>query len=97
MRITPAEAAVYSVDTGIRRRGEGALYEAYKTAAAHLAMQQRGRFLTAFDAWSRHQHFFEAVLVNADDPAVRENRLGLLQAIAGLARGRADLSKLAGF
>jgi glycyl-tRNA synthetase len=41
--------------------------------------------------------FFDDVLVMAEDPAVRENRLGLLQRIAGLARGIADLSKLEGF
>ncbi len=41
--------------------------------------------------------FFDDVLVMADDPAVRANRLGLLQRIAGLAKGVADLSKLEGF
>ena len=41
--------------------------------------------------------FFEAVLVMADDPAVRSNRLGLLQDIAALADGVADFSKLEGF
>ena len=43
------------------------------------------------------QRYFEGVMVHADDPAVRQNRLGLLQAIAALAHGRADLSELAGF
>jgi glycyl-tRNA synthetase len=41
--------------------------------------------------------FFEAVLVMAEDPAVRTNRLGLLQRIANTAEGLADLSKLEGF
>ena len=41
--------------------------------------------------------FFEAVLVMAEDPAVRRNRLGLLQRIAALAHGAADLSRLEGF
>lgn len=41
--------------------------------------------------------FFDKVLVMAEDPAVRGNRLGLLQQIAGLANGVADLSKLEGF
>jgi glycyl-tRNA synthetase beta subunit len=41
--------------------------------------------------------FFDKVLVMADDKAVRENRLGLLQRIAALAKGVADLSKLEGF
>jgi glycyl-tRNA synthetase len=41
--------------------------------------------------------FFEAVLVMAEDPAVRSNRLGMLQRIAALANGVADFSKLEGF
>jgi glycyl-tRNA synthetase len=41
--------------------------------------------------------FFDKVLVMAEEPAVRQNRLGLLQQIASLADGLADLSKLEGF
>jgi glycyl-tRNA synthetase len=41
--------------------------------------------------------FFDKVLVMAEEPTVRENRLGLLQRIAGLADGVADLGKLEGF
>ncbi len=41
--------------------------------------------------------FFVDVLVMVDDPAVRQNRLGLLQRIAALADGVADLSRLEGF
>jgi glycyl-tRNA synthetase len=41
--------------------------------------------------------FFEAVLVMADDATVRANRLGLLQRVAALAAGAADLSFLEGF
>ncbi|MBL0345341.1 glycine--tRNA ligase subunit beta, partial [Candidatus Villigracilis affinis] len=41
--------------------------------------------------------FFDKVLVMAEDKAVKENRLGLLQKIASLANGIADLSKLEGF
>jgi glycyl-tRNA synthetase len=41
--------------------------------------------------------FFDKVLVMAEDKDVRENRLGLLQRIANLANGIADLSKLEGF
>jgi glycyl-tRNA synthetase len=41
--------------------------------------------------------FFDKVLVMAEDKAVKENRLGLLQRIASLANGIADLSKLEGF
>ncbi len=41
--------------------------------------------------------FFDAVLVMAEDTAVRENRLALLQRIAGLTDGIVDLSELEGF
>jgi glycyl-tRNA synthetase len=41
--------------------------------------------------------FFDRVLVMAKTKAVRENRLGLLQRVAELSRGIADLSKLEGF
>jgi glycyl-tRNA synthetase len=41
--------------------------------------------------------FFDKVLVMAEEHSIRENRLGLLQRIAGLADGVADLSKLEGF
>ncbi|MCL4804568.1 MAG: glycine--tRNA ligase subunit beta [Anaerolineae bacterium] len=40
---------------------------------------------------------FDAVLIMDEDAAVRENRLALLQRVAGLARGVADLSALEGF
>jgi glycyl-tRNA synthetase len=41
--------------------------------------------------------FFDKVLVMAEDQKVKENRLGLLQKIAALSNGIADLSKLEGF
>jgi len=41
--------------------------------------------------------FFDDVLVMDEDIAVQQNRLGLLQRIAGLADRAADLSKLEGF
>ncbi|MBK9210257.1 MAG: glycine--tRNA ligase subunit beta [Anaerolineales bacterium] len=41
--------------------------------------------------------FFDKVLVMAEDEKVKENRLGLLQKIASLSNGIADLSKLEGF
>jgi glycyl-tRNA synthetase len=41
--------------------------------------------------------FFDKVLVMAEDKAVKVNRLGLLQRIAALSNGIADLSKLEGF
>ena len=42
-------------------------------------------------------NFFEDVLVMAEHQNVRDNRLALLQRIANLAEGVADMSKLEGF
>jgi glycyl-tRNA synthetase len=42
-------------------------------------------------------HFFDDVLVMAEDQALRENRLGMLQRIALLAQDVADFSLLEGF
>ena len=39
--------------------------------------------------------FFESVMVNADDPALRANRLGLLAQLHAAMNRVADLSKLA--
>lgn len=41
--------------------------------------------------------FFDQVLVMAEQANIRQNRLGLLQRIAGLATGVADMSRLEGF
>jgi glycyl-tRNA synthetase beta subunit len=41
--------------------------------------------------------FFDKVLVMAEDKKVKENQLGLLQRIANLSKGIADLSTLEGF
>ena len=41
--------------------------------------------------------FFDGVLVMADDEAVKQNRLALLQDIRDLTKGYADFSQLQGF
>ncbi len=41
--------------------------------------------------------FFDAVMVMAEDASLRENRLALLQRVAGLTAGVVDLSQLEGF
>lgn len=53
-----------------------------------------GAFLPMIPVVNR---FFDAVLVMADDLRLRQNRLGLLQRIAALAGGVADLSRVEGF
>lgn len=78
---------------------EKALYEAL--LAAEQAPRRLGSvedlfaiFLPMIPLINR---FFEAVLVMADDPVVRANRLGLLQRVAALPKGVGDFSKLEGF
>jgi len=41
--------------------------------------------------------FFDDVLVMTEENSLQENRLGLLQRIADLANGVADMSRLEGF
>ena len=75
------------------------LYEAIETAKT--APRQAGSvddFLNAFlPMIPAVNGFFDDVMVMVDDAAVRQNRLGLLQRIAGLADGVADMSQLEGF
>jgi len=100
VRITRGAAHRYPVDAArFEDPAERALFDAYHAAAAALTPDSNvGAFLTAFEpVVPAIQRFFEAVLVNADDSDVRHNRLGLLQSVASLAHGRADLSELAGF
>ncbi len=78
---------------------EGELFAAIQIAeAAHRAPGSvddlLDTFLPMIPAINR---FFDVVLVMAEDPALRENRLGLLQHIAALAEGVADFSRLEGF
>ena len=76
---------------------EQALLGAYEEAAA----AKDGRAPALVASLRRMEpaitRFFEDVLVMDEDTAVRENRLALLQRIAALAAGIADLSELEGF
>jgi glycyl-tRNA synthetase beta subunit len=80
-------------------KAEEALFKALEKAAA--ASRREGSvddFLNAFVPMiPAVNEFFDKVLVMADDKALKENRLGLLQRIAALSNGVADLSKLEGF
>jgi len=78
---------------------EKALYEAYQSASERLSSDDNvDDFLTAFEPMvPTIAEFFDNVLVHADDQAVRDNRIALLQAISNMANGRADLSQLDNF
>ena len=79
---------------------ERQLYAALQQAEETLAASRStlDEFLTAFEPMiPAIDKFFEDVLVMVDDEKVRDNRLALLQRIASLAEGVADMSKLEGF
>jgi glycyl-tRNA synthetase len=78
---------------------EQELWAACQTAAAALnPSSSLGEFLEAFErVVTPINRFFEKVFVMVDDRAVRHNRLALLQALASLAEGIFDLTKVEGF
>jgi glycyl-tRNA synthetase len=78
---------------------EQRLYQAYEACARQVSRSSAiEELLTAFlpmlDAINL---FFDKVLVMDPDPAVRQNRLALLQHISGLTDGIVDLTQLEGF
>jgi glycyl-tRNA synthetase len=100
VRITRPEPETYSVDSALfEAEIEHELLKAYHAAASRIGADSNvDTFLAAFvPVVPVIQRYFEGVMVHVPDRAVRQNRLGLLQAIAALAHGRADLSELAGF
>jgi glycyl-tRNA synthetase len=78
---------------------ERELYQALTVAeAAPRSAGSVDNFLKAFlPMMPAINRFFDEVLVMADEERLRHNRLGLLQRIASLADGVADMSKLEGF
>jgi glycyl-tRNA synthetase len=103
VRITRGVEETYEIDPDrFVQPAEGALYEAYLEANALVTPQSTvDEFLTAFlPMIDVIDHFFareSGVLVMAEDEALRENRLALLQQVAALADGIVDLSQLEGF
>ena len=73
-------AAIQQAEHAVRPLAAGRQY--------HLALSQLANLREPVDA------FFEAVLVNAEDPAVRANRYALLAKLRGLFLGVADISVL---
>jgi len=76
---------------------EQALYAAYQQAAGQPVRTVDEFFAVLLPLIPAISAFFDSVLVMADDPVKRANRLGLLQRLAALAAGLADFSKLEGF
>ena len=75
------------------------LYEAYLACQEQVVPQSSiDQLFTAFQPMIEPiTAFFDDVLVMAEDEALRENRLALLQHIAALTKGIADLTRVEGF
>jgi glycyl-tRNA synthetase beta chain len=82
----PAERSLYEALGGIRGEVRSALADGDYTAAMRRLAGLRG----AVDG------FFDSVLVNAPEPALRANRLALLAELRSLFLATADLSRLPG-
>jgi glycyl-tRNA synthetase beta chain len=84
----------------LRESAEQALFEALRSVApAADAAFARGDYAASLQALSALKapvdSFFDAVMVNADDPALRRNRLALLMALHRAMNRVADLGRLA--
>ncbi len=100
VRITRGQAGRVTVDEkALAEPEERTLFTALQKAeSAPRAAGSVDDFLKAFVPMiPAVDAFFDKVLVMAEEPAVRENRLGLLHRIAALSNGVADLGKLEGF
>jgi glycyl-tRNA synthetase len=75
------------------------LYDAYQIGQARTSPQGTvDELFTAFQPMIEPINtFFDEVLVMAEDKALRENRLALLQRIAELTKGIVDLTRVEGF
>lgn len=80
------EGELYTTLSGVEERVAEALHAGDYLPALETIASLRGVI----------DRFFEGVMVMADDPAIRTNRLALLTRVAALFRGIADFSKLSG-
>ena len=98
-RITRAEDKLKLDPALLSDEYEFSLYETYRSAADGLcAAANVDAFLCAFESMvPAVTAFFDNVLVHSDDITLRNNRIALLQLVAAMQHGRADLSKLENF
>ncbi len=102
VRITRDLKERHAIDTqAFAEKAEEALYTVLLQAQAALdraEVRSTDALLNAFLPMIPAVNlFFDLVLVMAEDPALRRNRLGLLQSIVSLSDGVADMSRLEGF
>ena len=100
VRITRDQKEIYSIDPQLFEDAtEKALFDALLKAES--GQKNAGSVADTLNAFvpmiPAVNAFFDSVLVMAEDARVRGNRLGLLQRIAALTKGVADLTRLEGF
>jgi glycyl-tRNA synthetase beta chain len=89
------------VDTALlKESAEAALFEALQAAAPKAAAAfEQGDYTGSLQALavlkSPVDAFFDGVMVNAEDPALKANRLGLLATLHAAMNQVADISRLA--
>ena len=99
VRITRKEPT-YSLNPALLQLPEEtSLYAAYLVASSRRNESTNVEgFLSAFELMAPAvTKFFDKVLVHAEDVALRNNRIALLQLIAAMQDGKADLSELENF
>lgn len=98
-RITRGEAPQPLDPDRLNQSAEIRLHQAYLRAAARLdADGSVASFLQEiYGLAPLVADFFDTVLVHSDDPALRNNRIALLQRISALQQDRVDLSQLENF
>jgi glycyl-tRNA synthetase len=96
-RITRDQPAFELRPSELRLPPEEALHAAYRQASPLVDGSVEGLVEALERLQPAIDRFFETTLVMDEDPAIRQNRLALLQRIAALPRGVADLSLLEGF
>ena len=98
-RITRGEDAQAFAPKLLRKEKEKSLFASYQASTSGLCSAANvDGFLSAFAGMAPAvTAFFDNVLVHADDIALRNNRIALLQRITALQKGRADLSQLENF
>jgi glycyl-tRNA synthetase len=99
VRITRELDQTYSVDEDSVSGHDKALLTVVRQAEADLGSNKSVEFFFSvfIPMANAITQYFNDVFVMAEDETVRRNRLGLLQRIAALADGIADLSRLEGF
>ena len=98
-RITRGEEERALLPAQLHDEHEKSLYDCFRQATAGLSDAANvDDFLSAFASIAPAvTAFFDNVLVHSDDLALRDNRIALLQKIAALQTGIADLSELEHF